>query len=429
MSVPSCLADFTVQLIHSDGGVPQYRERLWEFFTIALTPFVLGVPPEQVRLIITDQFRGFSSKVLQQENDDIMVDDTEIMPAGYKDYFESVYHKAETIDALPLCSCSLRVITGHGFGNFKGGNIMVGGQVVRYPGLGENATCLTILDICNAPYAVAHLDSKIPPKNKWYKFDKSAVFAEGISVPVICDKNDALWAFRVGYQGQHADDSVEKLSSNRRMSKPVGDSIAASLLFSIKLLNESDSTTSLDQFFYHTYTALNTELLSNDADHPNPHSSLGIMQSLVDTGVLPLNAEAFDSLFFRLQQDWFLTMERAVALTDEDSDVAAEIITFIVDSIVTWYSRHDAESWCDAEFPTEWETLLNMMGPFRSKLKSVKLAENRNGGGVVVTEKGGLPLEAWGSSCGDLPGILSKVRRKVVTGFFDEDQLKRSESQ
>lgn len=210
MSVPTSLADFTVQLIYSDGGVPQYRESLWEFFAIALAPFVLGVPSDQVRLIIADQFRGFSSKVLQQENDDFMVDDKGIMPDGYKEYFESVYRRAETTDALPLGSCSLRVITGHGYGNFKGGTIMVGREVVRYPDLGESATSLTVLDICNAAYAVAHLDGKIPPKNKGHRFNKAAVFAEEIRVPIVCAKNDAAWAFRVGYQGQHLDPVGEK---------------------------------------------------------------------------------------------------------------------------------------------------------------------------------------------------------------------------
>ena len=428
MSVPTCLTDFTVQLIYSDGGVPQYRESLWEFFAIALTPFVLGVPPEQVRLIIADQFRGFSSKVLQQENDDIMVDDTGIMPDGYKEYFESVYRRAETTDAMPLGSCSLRVITGHGFGNFKGGNIKVGQEVVRYPGLGEKATSLTVLDICNAAYAVAHLDGKTPPKNKWHRFNKAAMFAEEIRVPVVCDKNDASWAFRVGYQGQHADSVGKKKSSNRRMSKPIGDSIAASLLFSIKLLIESDGSASLDELFHRTYTSLNTDLLSSESDRLNPHSSLGALEALVNNEVLPVNTQAFDSLFFRLQAEWFLTMERAVILTEEDGDIAAEIITFIVDSIVAWYSRHEPESWSDGDFSTEWEALVNLMGPFKAKLKSFKLAESRNGV-VVATDKGGLPLEAWGSSCGDLPRVFLKVQRKVLTGFFDEDQFPRSESQ
>lgn len=78
------------------------------------------------------------------------------------------------------------------------------------------------------------------------------------------------------------------------------------------------------------------------------------MQSLVESGVLPLNATAFESPFVRLQANWFLTMERAVALTYEDSHAAAEIIAFVVDSISSWYSEHEEESWYDAEFPTEW---------------------------------------------------------------------------
>ena len=93
----------------------------------------------------------------------------------------------------------------------------------------------------------------------------------------------------------------------------------------------------LDELFRQTYTLLNTELLSDESDRLDPHtSSLGIMQSLVESGVLPLNATAFDSQFSRLQGEWFLTMERAITLTPGDSHVMAEIIAFVVDSILTW---------------------------------------------------------------------------------------------
>ena len=71
---------------------------------------------------------------------------------------------------------------------------------------------------------------------------------------------------------------------------------------------------------------------------------------MVDNEVLPVNTQAFGSLFFRLQAEWFLTMERAVILTQEDGGVAAEIITFIVDSVVAWYSHHEPESWSYGDF-------------------------------------------------------------------------------
>lgn len=409
MSLPTSLAEFTVQLLFSDGGAPQYREIFWEFYAIAMTPFVLGIPSDQVELIIADQLRGFSSKVIQQENDDIMVDDAEIMPAGYKAYFESVYRNAKTTSIedglaapLRLNPCSLRVIAGHGYGNFGRGKISVGGRTIRYPDLGANATCLTILDICNAVYTVAHLEGKIPGKNKWHRFNKAALFEGESKVPVICDKNDALWAFRVGYEGQHADLQEQKCS-NGRMSKPIGDSIAASLLFSIKLLKESGGeNTTLDEIFHRTYTSLKIDFLPEGVDRPNPHSSLGTLQSAIEDGIAPVNMKAFDCPFFRLQAEWFLTMERVLALTNEDDGVANEIITVVVDSIVAWYARHDEKSWYDDEFPTEWRKLVNLMGPFRGKLTSIKLVATDDGR-IVGAKKEGLSLEAWGLSCGGLP--------------------------
>lgn len=60
------------------------------------------------------------------------------------------------------------------------------------------------------------------------------------------------------------------------------------------------------------------------------------------------------------------------------------------------------------------ETLLmKTMGPFRTKLKSTRLMESHDGSIVVAENDGGLPLEPWGSSCGNLPEILYKVQRKM----------------
>jgi hypothetical protein len=200
------------------------------------------------------------------------------MPDGYSEYFESIYIKAKA-PTFPLDTCSLRVISGDGFGNFGGGNTSISGNTIRYPSLGETASCLTILDISNAVYAVAHFEKKIPAKGNWRKFRKAAVFEGEPTVPVVCDKNDATWAFRVGYDGQHAKPLSE--ADNSRMSKPIGDSIAASLLYAVKSFIETDKKGDLDALFCQTYGSISTTLPSEGAETPlKPHSSLSISRKI-----------------------------------------------------------------------------------------------------------------------------------------------------
>lgn len=418
---------FTVQLVFSDGGLPRYRENFWQLYAIALTPFVLGIPASQVDLILAHGFIGYSSSAIKEVAADAAakVDGIQIMPDGYKAYFESVYARASTLDSLPLPACSLRLISGHAFGNFKGGNIKIGNIVIRYPQIGANATCLTILDICNAAYAVANFEQiakakseeGVPTKKKWMKFDKTALFEGELTVPVACDKNDATWAFRVGYEGQHAVAPSLNEIDNKCMSMPIGDSIASSFLIAVKDFIEQHHQGNLDQLFYQTYASLNTALLDSNNDPPNPHSSLATIQSIITDGILPVRMEAFKSPFFRLQAEWFLTMEQPLSLTEQDGEIAEEIIEFVVDHVIQWYKENIEADVADSQ--TQWQTFVNCMGPFCQELRAVRLLLMDNGSIVRAENDKGLALEAWASSCGGLPDILSKVERKIRSGEFE----------
>jgi hypothetical protein len=234
-------------------------------------------------------------------------------------------------------------------------------------------------------------------------------------VPAVCDKNDATWAFRVGYDGQHANPISE--ADNSRMSKPIGDSIAASLLYAVKSFIETDKQGDLDALFCQTYGSMSTTRLSEGAGTPlKPHSFLSILQSLIAKNILHVNMSAFESLFFKLNAEWFLTMESFFSLTEQDDQVAEEIINFVVGSVIDWHKKNpDIE---DADCQKQWDALLKSMGPFRHKCKSIQIVYTDDGQ-ILRTKEGGLSMEAWAVSCGGLGGILLQVQRKIATGSFD----------
>jgi hypothetical protein len=134
------------------------------------------------------------------------------------------------------------------------------------------------------------------------------VFEGEPTVPAVCDKNDATSAFRVGYDGQHANPISE--DDNSRMSKPIGNSIAASLLYAVKSFIETDKKGDLDALFCQTYGSMSTTRLSEGVETPlKPYSSLSILQALIAKNILHVNMSAFESLFFKLNAEWFLTMK------------------------------------------------------------------------------------------------------------------------
>jgi hypothetical protein len=270
MDIPKTLKEFSVQLVFSDAATRLvFRDAFYEFYTIALLPYMLGVPPDQVTLYLRDELYGFGDDLIDLEAEGMTVDSEKMLPAAYKNYFTTVYrqHTVAIADLhgkdLNLPQCSLRMISGHGFGNFRGGNIAIGRNSIPWPTLGTPATCLTVLDICNAAYAVAHMEGKQPKKRQWHRFNKVTLFEDDNNVvPTICDKNDLTYAFRVGHHGQGQLASPEE--GTKRMSKAVGDSVAASLLVAIKQFRDADGAESLDQLFCENFGTISTNLILHE---------------------------------------------------------------------------------------------------------------------------------------------------------------------
>jgi hypothetical protein len=132
-----------------------------------------------------------------------------------------------------------------------------------------------------------------------------------------------------------------------------------------------------------------------------------------------VNVNAFKCPFFENQNEWFLTTERALALTPEDGESAGEIVRFVVDSIVRWFQENPLRIGCDEiDYQSEWQTLLDSIRPFHQDLKKIRLdlVDDER----LVESAEGLELDMWASSCGVLPEILAKVQRKIRTGYFDE---------
>lgn len=75
LSLPqSLLEEVSVQLIYSEGHEVAAVENFWHCYSIALAPFVLGVPPSQVELFLADDFCGITSSKIDAIVADNFVD-------------------------------------------------------------------------------------------------------------------------------------------------------------------------------------------------------------------------------------------------------------------------------------------------------------------------------------------------------------------
>lgn len=64
--LPKSLNEVSVQLIFSDGGESVVgAENVWQFYTIALLPFSLGVPPTQVTLFLAEGYLACTDEDLE----------------------------------------------------------------------------------------------------------------------------------------------------------------------------------------------------------------------------------------------------------------------------------------------------------------------------------------------------------------------------
>jgi hypothetical protein len=419
------LEDVSVQLIYSEGPEPVAIENFWHFYLIALAPFVLGVPLSQVELFLADGFRGINSSKIDAIVADVFVDTqgvVEFLPAGYKDYFYDMYSRASATveDIATLPSRSIRIISGHGFGNYAGGHLICGGKKVAFSELGSNATLLTILDVCNSPHAVASLNKSYPISNprKFNSRAKRALFSTELSMPVACDQNEAAWAFRIGYKGQHSLQSQE--DDFRGMSAPFGDSVTCCILAAIKsfLTDSLDDGINLDDLFYAKYSALKTSFLPVETRVLRPFSDLGGLQRLVSSVVLQVNLQAYECEIFRRENEWFLTTGRALALSPDQGRLASYIIDFVADRVKSWHEKFPDSLEVLKDSEDSWKRLRVSLGPFSHQLKIVAF-EFDEGSNTLYRSPDGILLEEWAFSCGGLPKCVELVGNIIETGELD----------
>ena len=160
----------SVQLIFSDGGGGAGVESFWELCPIAFVPYALNISPEHVQLLIAPKLLNANEVVIHTAQRVINENQKEgyvkYLPQEYFDYFKLVYANATPINDENLqVDCHMRVISGHGFSGFDGGRIVLGRSTFTFGSIKPVASVLTVLDVCNAAFAVASFTDTYPLLN------------------------------------------------------------------------------------------------------------------------------------------------------------------------------------------------------------------------------------------------------------------------
>ena len=430
MSLPASLEDVSVHLIYSEGP-DKGNEDLWKLYSIALSPFVFGVPANQVTLFLHEPFLGLNSSTINNIKKTVETTVSQViswLPNGYEEYFTAVIEGARTIDGIGnLPQCTFRFISGHGYHSHQQGGFIVCGKKVPFSDLGPNGTVLTVLDIFNSHYAVACFDRAFPigdPK----KFKRKSYFKKSqIGFPVICDVNDSTWAFRIGFQDQDDNDTNE--SSFAFMSIPIGDAVACSMLAAVKSFVEGGlEEDSLSEIFSRKYSELKSSFLGIDVKRPESYSNdLRKLETLIRNNVLPMKLDAYECEIFWRQNKWFLTLERPLSLVDGDDEMADFVCNYVIQSVKEWHEANLQMLHSDTNSLNEisasqraWKQLLRSLGPFCFRLKNVDFEFDEKSSSLTRSDDG-IPFESWALSCETLPRIVCEAEEWITSGEIASD--------
>eukprot|EP00543_Licmophora_paradoxa_P008182 CAMPEP_0202456810 /NCGR_PEP_ID=MMETSP1360-20130828/13980_1 /ASSEMBLY_ACC=CAM_ASM_000848 /TAXON_ID=515479 /ORGANISM="Licmophora paradoxa, Strain CCMP2313" /LENGTH=425 /DNA_ID=CAMNT_0049076729 /DNA_START=35 /DNA_END=1312 /DNA_ORIENTATION=+ len=413
------------QLIYSDGGETGL-ENLWTVFTIALAPYVLGLPPANVTLYLDESLVALSPDTREMVEKIPVPSGVDWLPVGYKEYFWQIHCNA--LDVKKVAEASppqFRIIAGHGFHDFNGGHIRCGVDSIPFNKLGSNATVLTILDICNSPHAASVLSGTYPQDDpKTFKW-KRAFRDPNMLIPIVCDMSATTWAFRIGFHEQNnADNDVRNWT---KMTGPIGDAVTCSLLAAIQSFTESNAEggPNLDKLFEEKYGELKIGYLGEAGIKPRrSFSKLSQLQSLIEIGTISVNQAALNCELFRRSDKWFLTTERAVEVLPDDTKLADCLIDYIVNSIKTWHEKNPDSLDEIEESRLAWKKVLKMLGPHRQRLQSKELEfiTGRQNEQLVVASDDGIQLEAFAVSCKDLKKMEIAVRKWIYYGDPSTDE-------
>jgi hypothetical protein len=293
---------------------------------------------------------------------------------------------------------------------------------VEFKDLLPSAEVLTILDVCNAPHAIASLQGVYPyhdPKLFRTKFKKRML--KSLSIPAVCDGANSTWAFRIGRVGQHKTQPVaQKPQRNdfEGMSLPIGDSVVACLLAAVKAFLDLGCVGNLDDLFRSKYMNLNLQFIVKEADALHPVSQLEEIQNLIADGILPVRREAFKCVMFERQDEWFLTMERALELTEGQEKLADLVTNYVIKHVSEWHEANPRSYTLDEEAEQCWFKILALLGPFARRIKAVQLDTE---GKSVVQTADGTQMESWATSCCTMPDCLRGVKRTIEEGLGLDD--------
>ena len=166
-------------IIDTDGGETG-QEHFWKFYTTALIPFTLGIPPENVKLFLNDAFVGLPNPLRSVVEQIPCSPELQLMPLDYRKYFWSVYDNAVSMNeylvvhehfdrrilrlpAQTKVDFDVLYVTGHAFYEFKnGGQLRFTNVPLSFNDFGKPPNLLTILDSCASPQAVAVFSGTYP---------------------------------------------------------------------------------------------------------------------------------------------------------------------------------------------------------------------------------------------------------------------------
>jgi hypothetical protein len=424
--LPTRADGVSVQIIIADGGGRQYAELLRGVYAVPLTPFLLGVPPENVLLFLTEGLINFPNDALLGVKTSLMVcfeGQVEFFPRGYHDYFFAVYQNAQTIDApFELPPPHIRIFSGHSIGNFEGGHFIAGRETIKYSRFqGIVASLLTVFDTCNAAHAVASMTGEFPKNPKSFNSSKKRRVLKQTPIPLVCEDNAVMYAFSLGYPGQHLNPQAN--GGLKNMTWSFGDSALCSLLLASKAYVENNMAGSMDEFYKEAYESVDLSLLDVPGYTPKAISKLHHIQDLISSGALVVDVDSMNTceLFIR-REEWFLTTARINALSPGQDEVAQQLISYVIGTVAGWHKANPDSIATLPESTKAFGEMIEALGPFGSSLRMVCLDWNEEKGTLVESPEG-VEFESWAVSCGVLLNCLYKIKHVIRTGEFDESDV------
>lgn len=420
--------ELTFQLIFSDGGETA-EEHLWKLYPVAMLPFAWGLDPKQVFLFVNPALLQHLSDPVKRGGVYRFPLGDRWYPAAYSDYFWSILEHAVGVDALATTDendrptlkfpddgqvFDFRFISGHGFNDFQfGGQLRFTKMALHFENLGPLPRVLTILDVGASPQAAAVFSGNYPRGDpRAFNWKKAFTNPTNPIVPLVCDKSNSTWAFRVGYEGQPDDDCNENYIG---MTAPFGGAVSFCLLLALKtFVDDGYAEPSLNLRFEKAYKALKTGFLRPGTNSPKPYADLDGLQEFFVNNKLSLNMEVFDCQTFQLSHKWYLTQERAIELGEADAELAEALMAYVIKEVQTWHNNNPDSMSEKPNSRLAWGELVKTFGPFDQRLKSVEM--NLGDDNTVITMEDGVLFELWAIACPELDELLSRVHAWKSSG-------------